>query len=142
MKIEPIDHKLHIGLTVLGLTAMACSFGALNSSLNKWADARSVNAQKTQRLEQIERTGQIERANITEQAKLAEHAAANNISQYSSIWVQDYVCDPNKPPSFDFKAMADPNKVVKVTDHHKLIVGELSPNGSFTFTPNNCTPNA
>ena len=138
MKIAPIDHQVHGAVALLGFVALSWAVASLNGALNQWHTGRELNKRQHQALTAIEREGAVKRANISEISKTAVHAADNHISQYNSITVTDYVCDPAQPPSFDFERMADPNQTVQVTDRNRLIVGTLSPNGSFTFTPHHC----
>ncbi|MEM9008137.1 MAG: hypothetical protein AAGE59_32095 [Cyanobacteria bacterium P01_F01_bin.86] len=126
MHIKPLEYRVHMALLACISIAGLFSTVRVNNTITAWNDQRDSNAIHRTKLDRIEKRAEVVQAVID-----------NNVNQYDSVTLSDYICDPDNRPNFNITPYQDIEHLT-VADQNNRIIGNLQ-YGLFYFKPENCT---
>ena len=123
--IKPLEYRIHFCLIFLVSGAGLFATLKLDSTIQQWNAQREGN-----------RTHESDIAAIEKRAEIAQAAIDIKVNRYDSGSLGNYICDPDKTPSFTTRPYVD-DAYLEVSDQNDRIIGYLE-YGRFTFQPQNC----
>lgn len=137
MHIQPINLKIYAAWGLALLASGGYATALVGDSISRHNALRAQDQIHQAQLNAIERRSAETRAEIEAKAAKDQAYIDNNIAQFSSVRITNYICDPTEPPQgVDWSAWADEGRR-DVTDRTGRIIG-YTEGGAFAFIPENC----